>query len=189
MTVDQIIGTTAGRIARADYWKALLLVTLLVALSAAAFRIPDGTICTMQPGEGSGTAYFVALGFAVAVIGWMGFAYVVRRLHDVGLPGWLALFVVAPYVAVPLVMRIVICPLAAMELDGVIAEIARLTPMLTLGGLALLALALQLYLGLQPGHSRPNRYGPPPGTAPGATPQTASRPEPATRPAAPASRD
>lgn len=162
MTLEQLLTTTSGRISRRDYWKALFVVAVMVALSAGAFRIHDGTLCRMDAATGPGKAYFGALGLTVLVVGWMGYAYVAKRLHDVGLSGALALAVVAPYVAVPVVTRVMLCPLASMPLDGLLEKLAALTPVLALAGIALLAAMLQLYLGVQHGVAGSNRYGPAP---------------------------
>ncbi len=162
MTVEQLLTTTSGRISRRDYWKALFVVTLMVSLSVGAFRIHVGALCTMDPSLGVGKIYFASLGVTVLIVGWIGYAYVAKRLHDVGLSGLLALAVVAPYLAVPVVARFVLCPIADMPLDGAIEKLAALTPVLALGGLGLLAAMLQLYLGVQRGVVGPNRYGPDP---------------------------
>lgn len=159
MTLDQLLTSPSGRIGRRDYWKALAVITLMVAVSAAAFRIHDGTICAMDPATGRGTAYFAAMALTVLLVGWMGFAYVAKRLHDVGLSGFLGLVVVAPYVAVPAVTRLAICPLKDLPADGLIERLAALTPALAVGGVALLALMLQLYLGIQRGMPGRNRHG------------------------------
>ena len=176
MTVEQLLTTTSGRISRRDYWKALGIVTLLVMASASAFRlivyewtagkfpvqVEIDTLCRMDPETGTGMAYFIAMTLTMLVVGWIGYAYVAKRLHDVTLSGLLALAVVAPYLAVPVVSRFVMCPLADMPLEGAVEKLAALTPVLALTGLGFLAAMLQLYLGVQRGVVGPNRYGPDP---------------------------
>lgn len=76
-----------GRIGRAGFFKLAWLPLLLVVVPTwwALLNAPDG-------GEAYDTAFFGAFAFS-AVLAFVS----VRRLHDLGKPGWWSLVLVAPF--------------------------------------------------------------------------------------------
>lgn len=117
-----------GRIGRRAFWLLAgppLLVIFLVMWFAVLYA-PNRS-------EAYDTLFFSGFAFAL-VIGFVG----VRRLHDLGRPGWWMLFVVLPF------------PLAFLP---ILSNLLLLVP--------LILLVLLVMVGFLPGQDGVNAYGPP----------------------------
>lgn len=83
-----------GRAQRAEYWSFTLVVYLiLIPVGVVGFLIDSALGNTEAP-----FVTFALIGLVVLAIVIPGIALAARRLHDVGLSGWLYLISLVPYV-------------------------------------------------------------------------------------------
>jgi uncharacterized membrane protein YhaH (DUF805 family) len=124
-----------GRIRRRTYWLRSLAAAVVVALIAMTGEL-------LRPFTAS-----VAIALAVAAIllgGWICATLVVRRFHDHGRHGWIALLCLAGATVIGSAGQWLGVGLPAMTLASVVG------------------LALSVYVGFVPGQRGPNAYGPDP---------------------------
>ena len=93
-----------GRARRKEYWSFTLFVTLLFTVLAIAMLVPlSGAIASYNSGySDSGLVGALGVWFLVLVVVSLivvpaGITVMIRRLHDIGLSGWLYLLVLVPY--------------------------------------------------------------------------------------------
>ncbi|MBX7248574.1 MAG: DUF805 domain-containing protein [Caulobacteraceae bacterium] len=99
-----------GRARRSEYWlfvlfEFLLMIAFLVVftvVAAAAPRDQSGQVSGMATGIGGGLAIVGLLLFLALLVPRL--AVLVRRLHDSGNSGWLALLVIVPFGAIVLLV-------------------------------------------------------------------------------------
>ena len=93
VTVSWVLFGFRGRIGRKSFWLAALLMILVQAVVIAqVVSIPEDSPAFILWG-------FVILGIWVASA-WAAFALAVKRLHDIGLPGLLAVALLVPAISI-----------------------------------------------------------------------------------------
>jgi len=131
-----------GRIGRAAYFGYSLLIWLFVAIAVGI------AVALMSSGKVAPPAVFatviIGIGSVVALV-WANFALLIKRLHDLGLAGTNAIWIVLLSVGA-----------SATSIHAPLASI--------LFGLA--SLGVELWLLFAPGQPAPNRFGPAPGSSP-----------------------
>lgn len=94
------LASLQGRIGRGTFWKLIWLPLLAVVVPTwwALLNAPDG-------GEAYDSAFFGGFAFSI-VLAWLS----VRRLHDLGKPGWWSLVLVAPFILayIPIVSLVIL---------------------------------------------------------------------------------
>lgn len=89
----------SGRLGRLEYWKATILLTGLTLIPAVLIAALAGFLSVFGLGETVLTSILVLLFLVVAVplviLMIAGIGLSVRRLHDLGLPGFLAFVIIA----------------------------------------------------------------------------------------------
>lgn len=142
-----------GRANRMQYWIGAILANI-----AASFTMQmSGMLMVLAPpSEGTllpamGVGAFVLLGVALTNL-WVSIALTVKRLHDRGRTGWIALVSLIPAVAMGWVVGA-----ALRSPQGILGVVEMIMPVL------MITLAVGLYffidLGLLPGVEGPNNYG------------------------------
>lgn len=147
-----------GRASRAEYWWFVLYSVLaFIVLVITAIVVASTIVRNMRPTGFQDLAVVVMAILAVYFLGFIAFgipliAAQVRRLHDVGQPGyWVAIAWALPLLSIVLdggLQRLVSGPTTDGSLGGTIASIAGT-------GFQLLVLVFTL----QPSKAEPNRFG------------------------------
>lgn len=93
VTVSWVLFGFKGRIGRKSFWLAALLMILVQAVVIAqVVSIPEDSPA------------FILWGFVILAVwiasAWAAFALAVKRLHDIGLPGLLALALLVPAISI-----------------------------------------------------------------------------------------
>ncbi|MCB5174000.1 DUF805 domain-containing protein [Microvirga lenta] len=123
-----------GRINRARYWFAMLVLTGIVAVLGVSIGYLD---------DGRGWTDYAVLALVFLVVVYSGFAVSAKRLHDRDKSGWLLLYLLAP--------ALILAPAEAMQ-----------NRLIVLAG-TLFSWAVSIWflieLGILPGSAGPNRFG------------------------------
>lgn len=161
MGMVQLLFGFNGRINRKQYWLTGLASGGAIGILAAALNIA----LAHAP-----AAMFCATLAIMVTLGWIGLALNVKRFHDRGRTGYLAL--------APLIPAVMIFTTIASSLTSNEAFFSALQQaVLWLGVSGLINIWFFIDLGLLPGEDGPNRFGGPPGT-PGAAGAPSSNPRP-----------
>jgi uncharacterized membrane protein YhaH (DUF805 family) len=141
MDWKQVFLSGKGRLGRADFWTAWLLVT-------------PGIYLLLQLGV---VGDLLAVGAACALL-----AVLAKRLHDFGSSGWLAPWVYGLVAAAAGAYWVsdVVWPAQAPEVSAVRQTIGVVGDLLSIGG-AVVGAGAFLWIGLRRGDAAANRYGPP----------------------------
>lgn len=148
--IEWLLGTFRGRASRYHFLVGLLIIAAIVAITFFAFRMQKLTFCVMEPQTVKGRIYFTALIVIGLIVTYSGSAVMGKRLHDRGIPAFLAVFPWLGLWALPIVMRF--------EVD---ASCLAVTPLrIGIGGATVGIFALAVLFGLLiPGSRFGNRYG------------------------------
>lgn len=141
MDFGSLLFSFRGRIGRAEFWIATLLmvVGLVLAIAALAGSMHGTMYDGMPPREAlrSLAGFGIVVLLLILALLVMNLAVCVKRLHDLGLSGWLV---------VPVIVANVV-----LSISGLV-------------GLSSIAnIAFTAYLGFAPGQHGSNRFGPPKG--------------------------
>jgi uncharacterized membrane protein YhaH (DUF805 family) len=157
MSFTQLLFSFSGRINRAKWWLAVLVLFLL--------QIVIMGLTMVVPSEG----FITVLNWAYFILSlWISLAAGTKRLHDLNRTGaWLVLFMGAPFV-----LLIVSFVAAGLSIDSTTfsGETLDFSQLMRLGGFALIIFAIWLALaiwalvwfGCLRGTIGPNDYGPDP---------------------------
>jgi len=94
-----------GRARRLEYWSFVLFQLLVLGVPALIAALVVGAFADQSYTSGSDSGFEVVGGLLLLVVGlaWLALipariTIMVRRLHDVGMSGWLYLLVILPYI-------------------------------------------------------------------------------------------
>jgi uncharacterized membrane protein YhaH (DUF805 family) len=147
-----------GRISRLQYWAGNVLVGagLLTLLAVVLAPVLNAHSPAMALSEIQRIAPVLAPASAITL--WMRFALQVKRFHDRGRTGWLALIGLLPWFALGWVARRI-----SEAGAGALLEVQHVLPVIL--GAMLFSAAMLAELGGMPGTPGENRFGPPLGSA------------------------
>ena len=96
--IKEKYATFTGRANRKEYWSFVLFYLLFFVLAALIGGVLDEIFGNLQSPDPQAIFTVVSTGLFSLALFLPGLAVYVRRLHDIGLSGWLSLVAFLPYV-------------------------------------------------------------------------------------------